>query len=173
MNTIRIQYLKTAIGELILGSYNEKLCLLDFRYRKRRKTVDNRIKRGLDAEFVEQPDDLLRITQHQIEEYLQGQRTRFDLPIQPVGSAFQKEVWEKVAEIPYGATSTYLEVAKKVGRASAVRAVASANGANAINLVIPCHRLIGSDGSLVGYGGGITVKKRLLELEKGEASAEK
>ncbi len=166
MNKINIQYYKTKIGELILGSFDEKLCLLDFRYRKMRTTVDNRIKNGLRAEYVEQNDEILDKTRKQLDEYLKGDRKKFDIPLLMVGTDFQKNVWNALMKVPYGTTSTYLQLAKDINNKEAVRAVASANGANSIGLIIPCHRIIGSDGELVGYGGGLPVKKRLLKLEK-------
>ena len=166
MNKINIQYYKTKIGELILGSFDEKLCLLDFRYRKMRTTVDNRIKKGLNAEFLEQDDKTLKITRVQLDEYLNGDRKKFDISILMVGTDFQKSVWNALIKVSYGFTSTYLQLAKNINHEKAVRAVASANGANSIGLIVPCHRIIGSDGELVGYGGGIAVKKRLLKLER-------
>ncbi len=166
MNQISIQYHKTKIGDLILGSFDSKLCLLDFRYRKMRKTVDNRIKKGLNAEFVEKDDPVLAQTRKELDEYLQGERKEFDIPLLMVGSEFQKSVWDALIKVPYGTTSTYLALAKEINNEKAVRAVANANGANAIGVVIPCHRIIGSDGKLVGYGGGLPIKKHLLKLEK-------
>ncbi|GLQ31964.1 methylated-DNA--[protein]-cysteine S-methyltransferase [Litoribrevibacter albus] len=165
MSTINIQYYKTPQAEFILGSYSERLCLLDFRYRKMRSVVDVRVQRGLKAKFVEQDDLLLAETRSQIDEYLLGQRTEFDLPLLTVGSEFQERVWDALREVPYGETSTYLELARRIGKENAVRAVASANGANAIALIIPCHRIIGSNGELIGYGGGIPLKQKLLKLE--------
>ena len=166
MNQINIQYYKTKIGELILGSFDKKLCILDFRYRKMRTTVDNRIKNGLKAEFIKQDDERLEHTRKQLDEYLNGNRKKFDIPLLMVGTDFQKMVWSALMKVPYGATSTYLQLAKDIDNEKAVRAVASANGANSIGLIIPCHRIIGSDGELVGYGGGLPVKKRLLKLEQ-------
>ena len=166
MNQINIQYYKTKIGGLILGSFDCRLCLLDFRYRKMRTTVDNRIKNGLKAEFVEQDDEILEKTRKQLDEYLNGDRREFDVPLLMVGTDFQKSVWNALMKVPYGATSTYLQLAKDINNKKAVRAVAGANGANSIGVIIPCHRIIGSDGELVGYGGGLPVKKRLLKLEK-------
>lgn len=127
--------------------------------------MDARVQRGLKAEFVEQDDLLLAETRSQIDEYLLGQRTEFDLPLLTVGSEFQERVWDALREVPYGETSTYLELARRIGNENAVRAVASANGANAIALIIPCHRIIGSNGELIGYGGGIPLKQKLLKLE--------
>ena len=166
MNQINIQYYKTKIGELILGSFDDKLCLLDFKYRRMRTTVDNRIKKGLNAEFVEQDDRILERTREQLDEYLNGNRIEFDIPILMIGTDFQKSIWNALMKVPYGSTSTYLKLAKDINNENAVRAVASANGANSIGLIIPCHRIIGSDGKLVGYGGGLPVKKRLLKLER-------
>lgn len=166
MKQINIQYYKTKIGELVLGSFDKKLCLLDFKYRKMRTTVDNRIKNGLKAEFVEQDDEILEKTRKQLDEYLNGDRKRFDIPLLMVGTDFQKSVWNALMKVPYGNTSTYLQLAKDTNNEKAVRAVASANGANSIGLIIPCHRIIGSDGELVGYGGGLPIKKRLLKLEQ-------
>jgi methylated-DNA-[protein]-cysteine S-methyltransferase len=170
MNQININYYKTKIGEVILGSFDKKLCLLDFRYRKMRATVDNRIKSGLQAEFVEHDDDILKTARDQLDEYFNGDRKEFDIPLLMVGTAFQKSVWAALMKVPYGATSTYLQLAKDINNEKAVRAVASANGANSIGLIIPCHRIIGSNGELAGYAGGLSVKKRLLELEKSNST---
>ncbi|VAW68320.1 Methylated-DNA--protein-cysteine methyltransferase, partial [hydrothermal vent metagenome] len=112
MKQINIQYRKTKIGELILGSFDNRLCMLDFRYRKMRKTVDNRIKKGLEAEFIERDDEVLQNTAQQIGEYLGGERKEFDLPVLMVGTEFQKGVWNALMKVPYGSTSTYLQLAK-------------------------------------------------------------
>ncbi len=164
-NKISITYYKTKIGELILGSYGNRLCLLDFRYRKMRTTVDNRIKKHLKADFITQEDEIIIETKKQIDEYLQGERKVFSIPFLTLGSDFQKQVWTTLLEVNYGETATYLDIAKQINNPKAVRAVASANGANAIALIIPCHRIIQSNGELGGYGGGLSVKKRLLNLE--------
>lgn len=169
MNQINIQYHKTKIGELILGSFNDHLCLLDFRYRKMRTTVDNRVKIGLEADFLERNDAIITKAKEQIDEYLTGNRKVFDIPLLMIGTDFQKNVWNALIKIPYGDTSTYLQLAKNINNAKAVRAVALANGANAIALAIPCHRIICSNGDLGGYGGGLTAKKRLLKIEQSNA----
>lgn len=101
----------------------------------------------------------------QLADYFGGQLTEFDLPLAPAGTAFQRQVWAALQTIPYGQTWSYAQLAEKIGRASAVRAVGLANGKNPISLVIPCHRVIGSDGSLTGYGGGLDRKRFLLDLE--------
>ena len=165
MFQINIQYYKTRIGELILGSFEKKLCLLDFRYRKMREVVDARIKKGLRANFVENNDDILIKTRKQVAQYLVGERKTFDISLLMIGTDFQKTVWNALIQTKYGRTASYLDLAKIINNEKAVRAVANANGANAIGLIIPCHRIIGNDGRLVGYGGGLSVKKRLLKLE--------
>ncbi len=162
---IKISYYKTKIGELILGSYADSLCLLDFRYRRMRATVDNRLKKHLKADFTLQNDGIITETKKQIDEYLQGNRTEFSIPILLLGTDFQKQVWCELLNVNYGKTATYLDIAKRINKPKAVRAVASANGANAIALIVPCHRVVGSNGALGGYGGGLPVKKRLLNLE--------
>ena len=167
MSDINIQYYKTPIGEMILGAYQEQLVLLDYRYRRTRTAVDNRIQKGLKAKFAEQDSDLLQQTRLQIDEYLNGVRDAFDLPLLMVGTEFQKSVWQALLQIPYGRSSTYLQLAKALQNEKAIRAVASANGANAMSLIIPCHRVIGSDGQLVGYAGGLEAKRKLLNLESG------
>ena len=101
----------------------------------------------------------------QLEEYFIRQRKEFNLPLEMIGTDFQKRVWEELVKIPYGETISYNQLAIRLGDQKAVRAVAAANGANPLPIVIPCHRVIGSDGSLVGYGGGLEVKQKLLELE--------
>ena len=166
-NNIKIQYYQTKIGELILGSFEGNLCILDFRHSKKRTTIDKRIKTGLKANFLEEEDAILAETKKQVAEYLDGNRKEFDIPLLMVGTDFQKNVWNALLKIPYGTTITYLQLAKNIGNAKAVRAVANADGANAMAVIIPCHRVIESNGGLGGYGGGVAIKKQLLELEKG------
>jgi methylated-DNA-[protein]-cysteine S-methyltransferase len=163
--TITIEHYKTPLGELILGSYDEKLCLCDWRFRKMRTAIDNRLISLIDAEFTEGHSPVLEETKHQLSQYFKQERTEFDLPLLLVGSDFQKSVWEALLTIPYGKTETYLGLSKILNNEQAIRAVAAANGANAISIVVPCHRIIGSNGKLVGYAGGLPVKKKLLELE--------
>lgn len=104
--------------------------------------------------------------QRQLEEYFRGERTRFDLPLQPKGTPFQLAVWQALTEIPYGETASYGDVARAVGRPKAFRAVGMANHCNPIPIIVPCHRVIGSDGRLTGYAGGLEIKRALLELEQ-------
>jgi methylated-DNA-[protein]-cysteine S-methyltransferase len=166
MNQINIQLHKTEIGEVVLGCFRGKLCLLDFRCREMIGAVGDRIKKALNAEFVEYDDEILEKTRRQLDEYLEGQRSGFHIPMLMVGTDFQRRVWKSLMRIPYGATSTYGQVARDTGTPRAVRAVGNACGANPIGIIVPCHRVIGSNGELVGYGGGLPLKRRLLALEQ-------
>jgi methylated-DNA-[protein]-cysteine S-methyltransferase len=131
-----------------------------------RVSVDNRLKKGLNATFIEKDNQLLKETRKQLDEYFNMERKDFDIPLLMVGTDFQKSVWDALLEVPYGSTSTYLNLAKQINNEKAVRAVANANGANAIAIIIPCHRIIGTNGELIGFGGGLPLKKRLLKLEQ-------
>lgn len=162
---ISITSYHSPVGELILGEFNKKLCICDWKYRKQRNQIDARITKELTAVFEENDTPLLRKTKKQLDEYFAKKRTTFDLPLLTIGTDFQKKVWEELQEIPFGETLSYLELSQKLGDEKAIRAVASANGANAISIIIPCHRIIGADGSLTGYAGGLNAKKKLLQLE--------
>ncbi len=165
MNKINIHHYNSPFGELILGDFEGKLCLCDWFYRKRRIRIDDRIKSHLNAEYEENKTDLLVQTENQLEEYFKGKRKEFNLPIKLAGTDFQIKVWNALQQIPYGKTETYLGLSKLLDNEKAIRAVAGANGANAISIIIPCHRIIGSDNKPIGYAGGINIKRKLLKLE--------
>lgn len=169
-NKINVQYHKTEFGELILGTFNNQLCLCDWRYRKMRDAIDSRIQKGLNAEYVQQNSPINAESIKQISEYIAGERVSFDIPLLLVGTDFQKSVWEELMKIPYGTTQSYLGLAKQMGSEKAIRAIATANGANAISIIIPCHRIIGSGGEMVGYAGGTPTKRKLLSLENQNTS---
>ncbi len=152
-------------GALILGIYQNKLCLCDWLYRKKRKEIDDRIQSTLKAEYIEESHDLFTIVSHQLKEYFSRNRISFDIPLLFTGTDFQQEVWNTLTTIPYGHTISYLELATSLKKKSAIRAVASANGSNSLAIVIPCHRVIGSDGSMTGYAGGLNAKRNLLIME--------
>jgi len=166
MNTIHIQYITINNIDLILGTYEGKLCLLDYRYRVKRDTIDKRIQKALKAKYVEQNDEVIQKTVKQLEEYLENKREEFDIPLLLVGSNFQKSVWQALLKIPYGETHTYKDQSIAIGNEKAVRAVANANGANAIAIIVPCHRIIGTNGKLTGYAGGLDTKQLLLDCEQ-------
>lgn len=163
---IHIHYYHSPVGELILGDFNNQLCLCDWRYRKMRREVDARILKGLQAEFKEELTPLLVKTQQQLEAYFNKKRTTFDLPLLVVGTDFQRTVWHELQQISFGKTQSYLGLSKQLNNPKAIRAVASANGANAISIIIPCHRIVGIKQELIGYAGGLAAKKKLLALEQ-------
>ena len=162
---ISIQDYKTPVGELILGVFNSQLVLADWKYRKMRTSIDARIQKALQAEYKTEKHTVIEETISQLEEYFNQKRTEFTIPLQLVGTDFQQEVWKELIKIPFGTTDSYLSLSKKLNNEKAIRAVASANGANAISIIVPCHRIIGADGDLVGYAGGLPAKKKLLTLE--------
>lgn len=159
------QSYQSPVGELVLASYRDKLVLCDWKYRKMRNTIDQRIQKGLKETFKEGNSPTLEKTTLQLNEYFKGQRNSFDITLQLVGTDFQQKVWQTLQAIPFGSTQSYLELSRTLGNEKAIRAVASANGANAISIIVPCHRVIGSNKELTGYAGGLTAKKKLLTLE--------
>lgn len=154
-------YLDTPIGELLLAGEPESLQLISFPRGKMR------IEPSPDWQYSEGPFEKART---QLKEYFSGKRRDFDLPLKPNGTPFQLTVLEALSDIPYGKTASYGEVAKRIGKPKASRAVGAANGRNPLPIVIPCHRVVGSNGSLTGFGGGIDTKQALLELEREHAS---
>jgi methylated-DNA-[protein]-cysteine S-methyltransferase len=118
--------------------------------------------------LAEKPSPVLELARTQLQEYFAAQRRDFDLPLDPRGTEFQLRVWQRLLKIPYGETTTYGALASELGDARASRAVGLANGSNPIPIVIPCHRVIGADGSLTGFGGGLAIKQQLLELERAD-----
>jgi len=156
---------KTPVGELILGQIGDSLCLCDWSYRKMRGSIDKRIKTHFAADFISSQTDFLQNCKAQIDEYFAKERETFDINLKVAGTNFQESVWNMLCNINYGNTVSYIELSKIIGDEKAIRAVASANGANAISIIIPCHRVIGSNGQLTGYAGGLKAKEYLLNLE--------
>ena len=120
-----------------------------------------------ERDWTVEETDLIKETKRQLDEYFAGKREEFDIPTRLEGTEFQKRVWEELRKIPYGKTVTYKDIAEAVGCPKGFRAVGLANNRNPISIIYPCHRVIGSNGSLTGYGGGLDVKEKLLELERG------
>ena len=150
---------------LLLGSFGDRLCLCDWQVEQHRGRVDRRLKRILRAEFEEVTSEVIERAKRQLDDFFAGRRREFDVPLLFVGTDFQKTVWNELLKIPFGKTISYGEMARRIGMPKAVRAVANANGANSLSIFAPCHRVIGSDRSLTGYGGGLEAKRMLLELE--------
>ena len=166
-NVIQTQRYHSPCGELVLGSLGGKLCLCNWTEEKHPGRVERRLRRLLAAEVEESPSEVVGEAAKQLDEYFRGGRRGFTVPLLFAGTDFQQKVWRLLQEIPYGSTLTYAGLAAGLGMPGAVRAVANANGANALSLFVPCHRVIGADGSLTGYAGGTDAKKYLLDLERG------
>lgn len=141
------------------------ICMLEFPYRKLFPKQIESLKKYLKAEILPGESKYFKILEDQLKEYFSGQRKEFDVPLVFTGSAFQVKVWNELLKIPYGDRRTYKQQSKSLNNTSAIRAVAAANGTNKISILVPCHRVVGSNGSLVGYGGGLRSKQFLLELE--------
>lgn len=165
-NIIWIKRYESPCGVLKLGSLGDKLCLCDWQVEKHCDPVDRRLKSILNAEFVEETSEVIEKAAKKLDEYFARRRTDFDVPLLFVGTDFQKMVWNELLKIPFGKTISYGELARRIGKPKAIRAVANANGANAMSIFAPCHRVIGSDHSLTGYAGGLEAKRKLLELEQ-------
>jgi len=149
-------YLDTPIGELLLAGDDDALCLVSF--------PEGSMRRDPDPDWIynEKPFTLAR---QQLTEYFAGERREFDLPLKLSGTEFQMSVLHALQHIPYGETTSYAEIAERIGRPKAVRAVGAANGRNPLPIIVPCHRVIGSHGELTGFGGGLDTKEALLRLE--------
>lgn len=164
-NKIIVYPYHSPCGDLMLGSYGDRLCLCDWQVEKHRIHVDNRLRCALHAEFEEGISHVIKMASAQLDEYFALERHSFDIPLLFVGTDFQKTVWSYLLSILYGETQSYGELAGNIGMPKSVRAVANANGANAISIIVPCHRVIGSNRTLTGYGGGLNAKEYLLRLE--------
>lgn len=123
--------------------------------------------RKMDLPMVVTPTKILKQAVKELNEYFAGKRKKFDVPLNPAGTEFQKAVWKELSRIPYGETISYQELALRINKPKAVRAVGAANGKNPLWMIVPCHRVIGKNGSMTGYAGGISLKKKLLLLESG------
>ena len=144
---------KTSIGNLLIEETDDRITKV---------TTSTKI---TGSDYINKKTKLIANCAKQIDEYLDGKRTVFDIPIHLKGTEFQKKVWNALLKIPYGRTLSYSDIATCIGSEKAVRAVGGANNKNPIMIIVPCHRVIGKDGSLVGYGGGTKMKEKLLELE--------
>ncbi len=164
-NVIRTKRYASPCGVLLLGSFGDRLCLCDWQMEGHRDHVDRRLRRTLRAEFEEGTSEVTARAERQLDEFFAGRRRTFDVPLLFVGTEFQKAVCNFLPTIPFGTTISYGEMARRLGVTTAGRAVANANVANSISLFAPCHRVIGSDRSLTGYGGGLEAKRFLLRLE--------
>lgn len=158
---MKYRYMQTPVGQLLLAGENNKLCHVGFPGGK------GRISPHADWQLDE---SALPEVVTQLDEYFAGDRKSFSLSLVPSGTDFQRQVLQALQEIPYGETCSYADIASRIGRPAAVRAVGAANGRNPIPIIIPCHRVIGANGSLTGFGGGLDTKRFLLDLEAGRGT---
>jgi AraC family transcriptional regulator, regulatory protein of adaptative response / methylated-DNA-[protein]-cysteine methyltransferase len=156
----------TVLGNMTACAVEEGICLLEFSSRKSLASEFVYLEKYFNSKIKEGNSFHLEILKEQLAGYFDGSRKEFTVPIIYAGTVFQQAVWQKLLEIPYGSTRSYLELATILGKPAAVRAVAAANRMNRIAIIIPCHRVIGSDGTLTGYSGGLERKRWLLEHEK-------
>jgi len=169
---VKVTRILTPLGPMLAGATDEGICLLEFIDRRMMETQLKRINGYLNAQCVPGEHPHLDTLSTQLTEYFEKKREDFDLPLTYPGTDFQKSVWEILRTIPYGTTWSYQQEAEKLGNPKAVRAVAKANGDNRIAIIIPCHRVIGKDGKLAGYGGGLWRKRWLLDHEMGSLALE-
>ncbi|GAB4413053.1 MAG: methylated-DNA--[protein]-cysteine S-methyltransferase [Bacteroidia bacterium] len=163
---ILIHRFTTPLGPMFACATEQGLCLLEFTDRRMLETEFSDLQRRLQARILTGENDPIRQAKEQLAAYFAGERHTFDVPLHTPGTDFQQQVWQRLREIPYGETVSYQTQAQLLGRPMAVRAVASANGHNRIAIIIPCHRVIGKDGNLTGYGGGLARKAWLLDWER-------
>ncbi len=152
----KIFFYKTPVGKLCIGEENSVITRVTWS--------------KIPQEYILEETELMLQCKKQLEEYFAGKRKTFDLPLAPKGTEFQQKVWKALTEIPYGETRTYGEIAAAIGNPKAARAVGMANNKNPIGIIIPCHRVVGANGKLVGYAGGMEKKEFLLELERNNST---
>jgi AraC family transcriptional regulator of adaptative response/methylated-DNA-[protein]-cysteine methyltransferase len=164
-----INRVRTPLGSMIMGVSDQGLSLLEFAERRMLDTQLKRLRLELGRVFLPGEHPLMSLVQKELSDYFDGHLQEFSIPVQASGTAFQESVWQVLMKIPYGQMLSYADVARKIGQPNAVRAVGKANGDNRMAIVIPCHRVVGSDGKLTGYGGGLWRKKFLLSLEQSQS----
>jgi len=163
---ISVALIETEVGTIMAGATDKGICLLEFADSKKLERELEQLIMLFKAPLIENENTHFITLREQLDKYFKGELREFSVPLDLMGTDFQRHAWLGLLNIPYGSTTTYAKQAEALGKPSAVRAVANANGKNRISIILPCHRVIGTDGSLTGYGGGLWRKKRLLELEQ-------
>lgn len=166
MKIIHLTTIATPLGDMFACAVDEGICLLEFTDRKNMDKQFQSLSKALGGEIVEKDHQHFRQLENELQEYFEEKRNQFEVPLFITGTEFQEKVWQLLREIPMGETRTYKQQSEFLGNPKAIRAVGTANGINKIAILIPCHRVIGSNGELVGYAGGIWRKQKLLQLEK-------
>lgn len=162
---ITVSWMESPVGPLLVGAVDEGVCLVEFVDRRAIEKQIDTMKRRFGASAAPGEHRHLAMLKRELEAYFAGKLTKFAVPLSIRGTEFQVKVWAALRRIPHGETRSYADIARDIGQPTAVRAVARANGDNRIAILIPCHRVIGSDGTLTGYGGGLWRKEKLLEIE--------
>lgn len=165
-DVVRVVWMESPLGPLLAGATDDGVCLLEFVDRRALESQIGVLRRRFKAAIVPGAHPVLTQLAHELEAYFRGRSMTFSVPLSTRGTPFQRQVWDALIRIPAGQTRSYARIAGQIGRPTALRAVARANGDNRMAILIPCHRVIGSDGSLTGYGGGIWRKKWLLDHER-------
>lgn len=158
----------TLLGSMVACATKEGICLLEFSDSDRPRNEIKVLTKRLQAKVTEGDSKYFEPLRKQLNEYFEGKRKGFDIPLVLLGTDFQKKVWGELLRIPYGTTRSYKQQAMAINNLGAIRAVGTANGDNKIAIIIPCHRVIGNNGKLTGYGGGLWRKKKLLEIENSQ-----
>ncbi len=167
-NIILINRLSTPLGPMLVCSTDKGICLLEFTDRRMLETEFRDLQKLLHSSILIGENKHIKQLKKELKEYFNGQRQKFDVQLHTPGTEFQNTVWDKLKNIPYGTTTNYQNIAIQLNKPTASRAVARANGFNRISIIVPCHRVIGKNGNLTGYGGGIERKKWLIEFENGK-----
>jgi AraC family transcriptional regulator, regulatory protein of adaptative response / methylated-DNA-[protein]-cysteine methyltransferase len=170
VSVLHAKWLETPLGSMLALADDRGLHLLDFVDRRGLERALEVLQKRLNARVLPGEHPVLTQIARELSEYFDGTRMQFDTPVMLTGSSFQSTVWRALQAIPAGATKSYGELAAKIGQPAAVRAVGRANGDNRLSIIVPCHRVIGADGALTGYGGGLWRKQRLLDHERGAAA---
>ena len=165
MKIIITSRFQSPVGEMILGSIGNKLCMCDWAASTRHQSNLRRICHRLNANVAEGTSAIIDMAVEQLDQYFAGKRREFSIPVELCGTAFQCLVWSELLKQPYGSNISYVGLAHHINHPKAVRAVANAIAANPISIIVPCHRVTGSDGNLTGYAGGLPAKRTLLMLE--------
>ena len=153
-------WMPSPLGDMLLVGNGDALTGIYFGDQKYRPEIDFR--------WNESESKPLRLARQQLDQYFAGRREHFELPLEPRGTPFQRAIWDAITQVHWGATSTYADLAKRIGRAGCARAAGAATGRNPLSIVVPCHRIVGAGGALTGYAGGLDRKRALLALERGE-----
>ena len=166
MNKIYRKEIESPLGKILLCADEQGICLLDFFDGKALETQLKQIEKSLKSKIEEGESPFFQLLEEELKLYFKGELKQFSVPLNPIGTDFQRKVWEELRKIDYGQTISYQQQANNLNIPKSVRAVANANGQNKISILIPCHRVIGSNGKLTGYAGGIWRKEKLLQIEK-------